>query len=94
MRIDDLRKEIDAIDQELVLLFCKRMEVSSRIADYKREHNLPVYHPGREKEVLQKVAEPAGSELKEYVQALYKEIFQLSKRYQKKCNAGSDAAEE
>jgi len=80
--INDLRKEIDAIDQELVRLFCRRMEVTARIADYKKENNLPIYHPGREQEVLQKVAALAGPELGDYAQALYSEVFTLSKRYQ------------
>lgn len=86
MEITDLRKEIDAIDQQLVNLFCRRMDVAGKIAAYKKEHGFPIYHPAREQEVLQKAAMTAGTELADYVQDLYSVIFELSKRYQNKCN--------
>ena len=82
MSLMELREEINVIDQELVQLFCNRMEVSSRIADYKKEHGLPIYHPIREDEVLQRVSSMAGQALEAYVQALYKNIFDLSRQYQ------------
>ena len=56
MDLLELRKEIDQIDDELVRLFCQRMEISAKVADYKKEQHLPIYHPGREREILQKVA--------------------------------------
>ena len=36
MSLQDYRKEIDAIDDELVRLFGQRMEVAAKIADYKK----------------------------------------------------------
>ena len=45
MDITELRAEIDQIDDELVKLFCARMEVSAKVADYKRERNLPIFVP-------------------------------------------------
>ena len=86
MDIQDLRKEIDAIDQELVSLFCRRMNVAAEIANYKRQNNLPIYHPGRELEVLQKVTAMASPDLGAYVQELYSVMFALSKRYQTEHN--------
>ena len=86
MDMQTLRKEIDLLDRELVQIFCRRMEVAARIADYKKEHNLPISHPGREQEVLQKVSELAGSEMSDYAQSLYAEIFKLSKHYQSERN--------
>lgn len=82
MELHELRKEIDGIDTELVSLFCRRMEVASRIADYKKENNLPVYHPGREQEVLEKVSALAGTEMEGYARELYSKLFQLSREYQ------------
>ena len=63
MDIQDLRSEIDQIDAELVKLFCRRMDVSAQVADYKRENNLPIYVPAREREIKAKVAEAAGDEM-------------------------------
>lgn len=82
MELLELRGEIDRIDAELVSLFCQRMEVAARIADCKKKNNLPVYHPEREQEVLEKVAEMAGAELENYAKELYSKLFQLSKEYQ------------
>ena len=84
MGLAELRKEIDQIDEELVHLFCRRMTVSSKVAEYKKSTGSPVYHPGREQEILQKVAEMAGTELAEYIQALYATIFEQSRNYQNK----------
>ena len=62
MELNELRNEINQIDDELLKLFLRRMEVTDQVADYKREHNLPIYQPQREREVLKKVAEQAGDE--------------------------------
>ena len=62
MDLQELRKEIDSIDDELVRLFGQRMEIAAKIADYKKENNLPILVPAREREKLQDVAEKAGPE--------------------------------
>ena len=86
MDLNELRLEIDSIDQELVRLFTQRMAVSAKVADYKRENNLPIYHPGRERAILQKVAELAGPEMGNYTRVLYSMLFELSRSYQSKRN--------
>jgi len=63
MELKDLRQEIDHIDEELVRLFCQRMDVSARIAEYKKEKSLPIFVPAREREKLQTVAEAAGADM-------------------------------
>ena len=92
MNLTELREEINAIDQELVQLFCKRMEVASRIADYKQQHGLPIYHPTREEEVLQRVSSMAGQELEAYVQPLYRNLFELSRQYQASRNEEKESS--
>ena len=52
MELNELRNQIDTIDDELVRLFCRRMEVSEQIADYKRQNGLPILVPAREREKL------------------------------------------
>lgn len=86
MDIQELRKEIDIIDQEFVSLFCRRMNVAAEIANYKRQNNLPIYHPGREQEVLLNVTAMVSPDLGDYVQELYSVMFALSKRYQTEHN--------
>lgn len=86
MDIQELRKEIDAIDTQLVQLFSARMDVAARVADYKKEHNLPIYVPSREREILQDVAQKAGPEMGNYARVLYSMLFELSRSYQSKRN--------
>lgn len=84
MDIQELRGEIDDIDDQLVKLFAQRMDVSSRIAAYKKEHALPIYVPAREREKLQDLTQKAGPEMANYTRALYSMIFELSRSYQSK----------
>ena len=86
MDISELRKEIDQIDDELVKLFGQRMEVASRIADFKRKNDLPIFVPAREREKLRDVAEKAGPEMENYTRVLYSMLFELSRSYQCKQN--------
>ena len=87
MDLKQLRKEIDGIDDQLVQLFAQRMAVSARIADYKKEHDLPIFVPSREQEKLLDVAQKAGSDLQVYTKVLYDLLFELSRGYQSKRNA-------
>ena len=84
MELKDLRNEIDKIDDELVKLFAQRMDVSAQIAAYKRENNLPIFVPSREREKLLDVAKKAGPDMANYTKVLYSMLFELSRSYQSK----------
>ena len=86
MDITELRCEIDKIDDELVKLFGQRMEIAARIADYKKENNLSILVPAREREKLADVAQKAGPEMANYTRVLYSMLFELSRSYQGKRN--------
>lgn len=86
MELQELREKIDDIDQELVDLFVRRMELTAQVADYKKEHNMPIYVPAREREILQEVATKAGPEMANYTRVLYSMLFELSRSYQSKRN--------
>ena len=87
MDLQDYRKEIDAIDDELVRLFGQRMDIAAKIADYKKENNLPIFVPAREREKLADVAAKAGPEMANYTRVLYSMLFELSRSYQSKRNS-------
>ena len=87
MDLTDLRQEIDKLDDELVRVFVQRMEVAAQISDYKKEHNLPILQPARERSKLQDVAEKAGPEMANYTRVLYSMLFELSRSYQSKRSA-------
>ncbi|MEZ4357107.1 MAG: bifunctional chorismate mutase/prephenate dehydratase [Eubacteriales bacterium] len=80
--ISKLREKIDAIDCELIKLFKERMNVSNDIAEYKREHGLPVYDGKREQEVIKDRVLSAPKEYSVYVEQLMRLIVDLSKHLQ------------
>lgn len=84
MELDQLREQIDQIDDSLVSLFCQRMKVAEQIAGYKQSHHMPVYVPGREREKLMDVAQKAGPEMANYTRVLYSMLFELSRSHQSK----------
>lgn len=86
MDLSEIRQQIDGIDQELVRLFCQRMNLSAQVADYKKANNLPIFVPARERAIAQKVAEMAGLEMENYARVLYSMLFELSRSYQSKRN--------
>ena len=86
MELNELRNQIDEIDDELVTLFCQRMKVAEQIADYKRQNNMPILVPAREREKLRDISGKAGEEMANYTRVLYSMIFELSRSHQSKCN--------
>ncbi len=91
MEISELRREINEIDDEILGLFLRRMEVAAQVADYKRANDLPILVPAREREILKRVAEAAGPEQGGYARVLFSMLMELSKSYQNKRNhSGTD----
>ncbi|HLP99986.1 MAG TPA: chorismate mutase [Candidatus Limnocylindria bacterium] len=60
MKIEDWRGKINEIDRQLVRLLNERSRVAMEIGKLKREADLPLYQPEREREVLEN-AERANS---------------------------------
>ena len=79
-----LRDEIDEVDQEMVKLFCRRMEISRQVSAYKVQHGLPVLDADRERQKLAQVAGLAGEEMGSYICTLYNAIFELSRAEQER----------
>ena len=55
MEIEDWRKKIDDMDEQIVELISKRAEAAKAIGDIKRQGTLPVYEPQRERDVFDHV---------------------------------------
>jgi len=84
MDLQELRMRIDKIDDELIRLFERRMDVSAEIAGYKKPRGLPVYDPEREKQKLRELSQKAAGKYKPYIESLYLLIFKLSRAEQDK----------
>jgi len=74
--VDALRKKIDQVDEKIIKLLNDRAFLAQRIGHHKRLTNQEVYVPGREQEVVQRVAELSRGPLPlEAVQSVYREII-------------------
>ena len=82
--LNELREEINEVDSEIVELFKKRMEIAASVAEYKKEHSLPVLDAARERALLEKISVMAGDELDGYARTLYHTMLDVSKAYQAK----------
>ena len=82
-----LRNEIDEIDDELIPLLLRRLEVSKEVAKYKIEHNMPVLNVEREQEILNDVAEKCG-EQGEAVKTIISAAMDASRALQHKIMGG------
>ena len=82
MDIQELRLELNQIDKELSALFARRMSISGQVAEYKREHNMPVLDRSREREVIARAVEGKPEEYAGYIRLLYNNILDLSRAYQ------------
>lgn len=84
MDLNELRLDMDQIDDQLVQLFVQRMDVAAKIADCKKETGTPILVPSRERAKLQDVAQKAGPDMANYTRVLYSMLFELSRSYQSK----------
>ena len=82
LNLEEIRKEISAINDEMLALFVKRMELSAQVAMYKKANGLPTLDRKREEAILQKVADNTGDEFRQYAIQLFKTMMDLSKEYQ------------
>ena len=76
--LDDLRKEIDLIDSEIVNLIAKRIEIVKKVGQFKKENNIPVVDNSRFEKVLNKVGELAEKNniSKKFMQDIYNKIHE------------------
>ena len=93
MDLKECRQEIDKINNEMLSLFLRRMEVSRSVAEYKAEHNLPILNHAREREILGEMTEKAGEEFENYVKTFYSVIMDLSRSYQSTILGKKDAVQ-
>lgn len=55
MNIDNLRDQIDQLDDQLLEIFNRRASLALRIGEIKKEQQLAVYDPGREQRIFKRM---------------------------------------
>lgn len=51
-KLENWRKQVDILDEKILNLLAKRMDISLRIGRYKKEHNLPLFDKKRWSQIL------------------------------------------
>lgn len=93
--LDELRDDIDRVDEVLVRLLNERARVACEIGRIKKEQGIEVYQPDREKQVLAHVrgiaAEgPLGPEA---IARLFERIIDEARRLERRMVHGDDGPE-
>jgi chorismate mutase len=84
MTIDDLRSEIDRLDSELLRIFNERANLALRIGELKKTTGLPVYDPGREKKIFQRMkTENPGPLDDQAIVRLFERVIDESRRLER-----------
>ena len=79
MDLEEIRRDIDELDEQLLELFAKRMKLCCDVAEYKAQNGLPVFQGSREKAVLKRISEIAPDGLESASALLFSQIMDISK---------------
>ena len=77
--IEELRKEIDKIDDTISDLYVKRMDICKEIGLNKANQGKAVNVSEREKEIVNRITKGKPDEMKRYLKLLYDTVFFQSK---------------
>ncbi len=76
MNLDDIRKQIDTIDQDLLNLLSQRADLVHEVGVVKKRDGLQIYAPEREESLLRRLIEMNQGRLPEKsIRAIYREIM-------------------
>ena len=88
MKLEELRQEINQIDDELVVLLEKRMKLVNQVATYKQETGKAVLDTKREEVILGRVVDHVENPAyKDTILATFKDILKNSRAYQEQKKA-------
>jgi len=84
--LEDLRKDIDRVDEVLVRLLNERARCACEIGRIKKEQNVEIYQPEREKQVLEHVKGVAaeGPLEPEAIARLFERIMDEARRLERR----------
>ena len=83
MDIQQIREQIDQVDDQIVALYLKRLALVADIARCKKDGDMAVDNPTREKEIIYRLTKDVEDDSRKlYVKDLYTSIFTTSKAYQ------------
>jgi len=83
VKLEELRKQIDLLDEKILEYLNKRMDLVSQIGAAKAKSKTNIYKPEREKSIIDRLARisktSSGRLNRSAVEAIYQEIFAISR---------------
>ncbi|MBT0878336.1 MULTISPECIES: prephenate dehydratase [unclassified Campylobacter] len=80
MNLEEIRQNINKIDDEIIKLLNQRMEFVKQVGILKHNEGSPIYRPVRENEIINRLSENSKGLLeKDAIKAIYQEIFAISR---------------
>lgn len=92
-KLNEIRKEINAIDSQLLPLLVRRMDAAGKVAEIKREAGIPVLDAQREQQILNRVRERGGA-YGTALQGVYAAMMEASRALQHDALGGGQALRE
>ena len=84
MTLDELRVQIDTIDDTLLELYNKRMEYVHQVGELKNTTGAPIYRPEREQSILNRLkAKNSGKLTDGAIDALFLEMFAVARNLER-----------
>lgn len=81
--LEELRKRLDEIDNQIVNLYEQRMEVCAGVGEYKIQNGKKVLDRQREREKLESVAQKVSNSFnKKGIKELYEQLMSMSRKLQ------------
>ena len=68
--LQEARKIINEVDEQMAALFCRRMEAAAMVAAYKKETGMPILDAAREEAVIRQGLERIGRTRRRYAKGL------------------------
>ncbi|MBR2808692.1 MAG: chorismate mutase [Erysipelotrichaceae bacterium] len=82
MELDEMRVQLNGIDDQLKALFLERMQIVKKIGDYKIANDLPTYDPSREEAMAKRLSADLEGNIRELYLEFLKNYVSLSRKYQ------------
>ncbi len=80
MTLDDLRTQIDKLDDTLLKLYNERMELVHDVGELKNTTGVPIYRPEREQAILKRLkSQNKGKLTDDAIDALFLEMFAVAR---------------
>jgi chorismate mutase/prephenate dehydratase len=82
--LENLRKKVDIIDDEIISLLSKRQALVRLIGEAKRRNSIKISSPERELQILERILLKAKKNVDlEFIHQIYRIIFKNSRKVQR-----------